>query len=1841
MPDNPHIEGGEFIGWVFCGVIVDENTSLYGTNRGVYTDIVNRLYPLYGVSEKGNKQLPDQEQDVPDEDGLMPGTVKAEKTASWVNYNERIGRIDFNVKGKAKKQGADVVIVLDKSGSMSASVSPGSSRQDERMIPAKEACIELINSLLGDPGDNNRVAVVPFSSRAVKSTHTDDSIPFQISATADVLTTAVNVTGAYGETAYADGLQKAREFINERNEDGTGGRPAYIIFISDGKATDGNNSDTIATQLKKQGVTIYSVGIQMGKGADEALKKLSGDSNPKNQYYQNVEEMSDLYPVLEKMAGNIKIAGTEGVIHDVISPYYDYYTDSSHISSGGVSVNGKNVTINVGNIIEMGSTYSVYVKLKDAYKNTKEIYKTNDTVKLDYIDVNDNPASKSKEEIGDPALNVDCGSIKILYYLSDEEGNYLGKNADGSFTKVPEKDKGFALVSEAYFKENGSGKLDIRTDGSTYSVIPEVPSGYTLYSGEPSSRSVTLTLDDTSKTVEFKVCIPKESAVSYRVEGPQPEHYEPALPPAHNEKKGSIVTIADGLTSRDTKDENGLVGVWTFNGWESDQVSATGRTFTMPGNDVEFVGTWKFTANTRTVEYRIIGEGPETFSPGVPPKASYSEGAVADLAEGLTSSIVTHNGLSGRWKFSGWTSEQVTPTDGKYIVPDQDVLFTGRWTFEVNKYTVSYSITGDGPDTSGYEMPESMDHEHGSRVTVADGFADQSGTNEDGWIGNWVFEGWKSDQVTPENGTFTMPGTSVAFTGSWRFEANEYKVSYKVEGEAPSGFEPTIPGTEDRAQGSLVTVGDRLEATVQRNKEGQLGTWSFQGWRSKDVDHSGGSFRMPGNDVEFTGSWIFTARTYDVSYIVESTENPAAFSAVPATRSWENGKKVPVQEGLTTKETTKDGLIGVWTFDGWRIDGVPVTDRMFTMPEQDVTFTGSWSFKPNERQVRYEVTGDAPKTFSPEIPGDTIYAEGSQVKVAADLESADRTDGNGLVGSWKFSGWKSAQVEPESGTFTVPGQDVVFTGSWAFAANERQVKYEVTGDAPETFSPGIPVITTHAEGSRVTVAPELKTTDHTNKEGLVGNWTFSGWTSSQVELEEGRFTVPQENVVFTGSWSFVANDRKVRYEVVGDAPETFSPEIPGDTVYAEGSHISMAENLGTTVHTDKDGLVGNWTFSGWISDQVEPEEGSFTVPGQDVVFTGSWSFVANERHVKYEVTGDAPETFSPQIPGDTVYAEGSHISVAENLGTTVNADKDGLVGNWTFSGWTSDQVEPEEGSFTVPGQDVVFTGKWTFTANERQVRYEVTGETPETFSPMIPGNKTYAEGSRISVAGNLETSVHTDKDELVGNWTFNGWSSSQVVLQEGSFTVPEQDVVFTGSWTFVTNERKVIYDVVGDAPETFNPKIPDSSSYAEGSRLNVAADLESTDTTDGNGLVGSWRFSGWKSDQVETESGSFTVPGQDVVFTGKWTFTANEHQVRYEVTGDTPKTFTPGIPGNMTYAEGSRINVAEALKTTEGTDGTGLAGGWQFNGWVTSQVNLEEGSFTVPDQDVVFTGSWTFVPNMFAVNYTVNGETPISFSPAIPDTKLSAEGSPVDIADVLTTKDTTNAQGLIGKWIFSGWGSEQVVPVNGRFAMPGNSVTFTGSWTFKPNEYSVSYSVTGEAPSAFKPSIPVSELMAEGSKVTMAGGLASTIDRNAAGQQGSWNFDGWGSSDVTLSDGSFIMPGKNVVFVGSWTFTPNNNSSGGSGGGSSSGGGSGNRYTPPSGGPGVTSDALTTINPEDVPLAQLPGVPVNLAMIDDGEIPLSGLPKTGDSFSKSTFTMIMASVLLVLASINKKRKENS
>ena len=125
------------------------------------------------------------------------------------------------------------------------------------------------------------------------------------------------------------------------------------------------------------------------------------------------------------------------------------------------------------------------------------------------------------------------------------------------------------------------------------------------------------------------------------------------------------------------------------------------------------------------------------------------------------------------------------------------------------------------------------------------------------------------------------------------------------------------------------------------------------------------------------------------------------------------------------------------------------------------------------------------------------------------------------------------------------------------------------------------------------------------------------------------------------------------------------------------------------------------------------------------------------------------------------------------------------------------------------------------------------------------------------------------------------------------------------------------------------------------------------------------------------------------------------------------------------------------------------------------------------------------------------------------------------------------------------------------------------------------------------------------------------------------------ASGAEIKDGERdVTANYNISYIsGDLTVTSPGSSGGGGGGGG--GGGNSGRVTPSTdGGPGAV-----TIMPEDVPLAQLPGSPVDPTVIDDGEIPLAALPKTGQSSVKSTLTMMMSGIFLMLTAMSKKRKE--
>lgn len=294
---------------------------------------------------------------------------------------------------------------------------------------------------------NNRVAYVPFSAyRQLNGNvnnggvgyspqnHTESYVGFQTYATENqnhYLEYAINATDAYGGTNYTEGLETAADIIGMNPI-----RPTYVIFISDGKPNTKYDSHDRAVNaatelLKDNGVTIYSVGIQLQDGDKATIQAIC--DQPARQYYKDVNDMSDLLETLQGIVDGLKKVGTRGRFVDEISEYFTPLSSTELVEYGlensqGVVVNGKEVKITVGDIPVAEKEYSVYVKINDDYKtpSEKKIYKTNDDVKFSYIDTESKPQTIFKDQIGDPDLDR-YGALLAVTKTLDSGGSEYSK----------------------------------------------------------------------------------------------------------------------------------------------------------------------------------------------------------------------------------------------------------------------------------------------------------------------------------------------------------------------------------------------------------------------------------------------------------------------------------------------------------------------------------------------------------------------------------------------------------------------------------------------------------------------------------------------------------------------------------------------------------------------------------------------------------------------------------------------------------------------------------------------------------------------------------------------------------------------------------------------------------------------------------------------------------------------------------------------------------------------------------------------------------------------------------------------------------------------------------------------------------------------------------------------------------------------------------------------------------------------------------------------------------------------------------------------------------------------
>ena len=459
-----------------------DNESVLETNPDMIDapEVVSSPYIFYPQSEKSKElDIPmmmnfshrmislDESGDHNNIDYPLPGSVSLDKWATKVEDSDNLWRIDLTLTGKNIHSTSDIVLVIDRSGSMSGA----------RMGAAKNAAANFINTLLANEDNTSiRIAVVSFSSNV--TVHNQPS-PFKTFDGKTDLLLAVNGLNASGGTFTQAALKQAEALLSSSTAD-----YRNIVLLSDGEPTysyaldnfnskrnptyfencGGNNwqnkdnlmetdynygstagnGNSMTTQvntlsgqtyyynhgnsavaesrfIKNNSTTIYSVGLSAGSDGQSVLNRIA---SPGKSYTAST---SDLNEIFQTIAGSIAYAATNAVVTDPMGGMFGIetinetnYLDRIHVNRGSVSWDNltQTITWNIGEVSEDNPATMWYIVEIAETAESGEVYPTNKHTFLTYTNANGVQAQKS---FPIPEAGIELIEVTVVF---DE--NYIG-----------------------------------------------------------------------------------------------------------------------------------------------------------------------------------------------------------------------------------------------------------------------------------------------------------------------------------------------------------------------------------------------------------------------------------------------------------------------------------------------------------------------------------------------------------------------------------------------------------------------------------------------------------------------------------------------------------------------------------------------------------------------------------------------------------------------------------------------------------------------------------------------------------------------------------------------------------------------------------------------------------------------------------------------------------------------------------------------------------------------------------------------------------------------------------------------------------------------------------------------------------------------------------------------------------------------------------------------------------------------------------------------------------------------------------------------------------------------
>ena len=625
---------------------------------------------------------------------------------------------------------------------------------------------------------------------------------------------------------------------------------------------------------------------------------------------------------------------------------------------------------------------------------------------------------------------------------------------------------------------------------------------------------------------------------------------------------------------------------------------------------------------------------------------------------------------------------------------------------------------------------------------------------------DYEFSGWYLDPAfeNPVDWNAAMPADNIRIYAKW--QAPEYTVSFETNG---GNFIDPI----------TVTKGDQIELPRDPEKEGD----TFLGWYTDaDFVKKFISESKIVEDITLYAKWESSETvTYTVRYVTEvNGEQKDIWDSKEGTAKLGTSvtEEAVAVEGyyprsmFLTRNISKPGMVITFEYDPvqtWQYtvkyllkdDSIPVAD-------EETFETSNHAVAVNFKHIDgYTLVSDPVVTVTKDSAEAVFYYTTQKAIYHTQHWREGLTGEFGLYSIDTVSdvaAGNTVQAIPatyegftydsnHAGTVASGTTDIqnILTMKLYYTRNQHQVKYEITGDIPYGVVP--PVESTHKYKTQIDVEVPLN----------VPGYTFSGWTTEDVQVNNNKFVMPDKDVVLKGS---LTENAAVRISYRPDDAEHGSVTLEGEDVAPAtgnpaGSTASEKEGWAFKYWTKGDQIV-SWdkTLSKEVIDANSKVDGLYITTDYVAVFgeDENRDKIPDEYQVKvtYEAVNGSVSIAETYV---TLYKDGHYATKAEGgvgyLTEDQIAEATANAGyNQASESWKPEKPEAGVTKITTATNYVI-----TFTENEAvRISYSPDDAEHGSVSP---------EGEEVKPAtGTPVGSTATAKD----GWAFKHWTKDGEIV---------------------------------------------------------------------------------------------------------------------------------------------------------------------------------------------------------------------------------------------------------------------------------------------------------------------------------------------------------------------------------------------------------------------------------------------------------------------------------------------